>query len=118
MNTYPCRRRAQRVSQSKACHVFDVDVVVEEDQITTLVFTRHHRRGGASVGAAGGRGGGAARLGGRQGAVGADRNWADVSSCWQTIRGTFGLVLWCQIVHLLKLNNFLSKTVKQSLTEV
>lgn len=75
---HPCRRRAQRVFQSEASHVFDVDVVVEEDQITTLVFTYDHRGGGgASVGAAGGGGGGATGLGGRQGAVGADRNWAD-----------------------------------------
>lgn len=74
-----------RVSQSKVSHLFDVNVVVEVDQVSSLLLALTHSgrgQGGGLVGGVGGGGGGTARLGGGQGAAGADRNWTDVSACW------------------------------------
>lgn len=70
-----------RVFQSKVSHLFDVNVVVEVDQVSSLLLALTHSGRGRGRGLVGG-GGGAARLGGGQGAAGADRNWTDVSTCW------------------------------------
>lgn len=76
--TYRCR-----VSQSKLSHLFDVHVVVEVDQVSSLLLARSRRgRRGGLVGGGGGGGGAAAGLGGGQGAAAADRDWTDVSTCW------------------------------------
>lgn len=63
-------------------HLFDVNMVVEVDQVSSLLLT-HSGRGRGLVGGVGGGGGGAARLGVGQGAATSDRNWADVSTCWR-----------------------------------
>lgn len=73
---HPCRRRAGRVSQSEVSHLFDVNAVVEEDQVSSLLLA--HGRGRVLVRG----GGGTARLGGVHGAAGADGNWTGVSPCW------------------------------------
>lgn len=76
--TYRCR-----VSQSEGSHLFDVNVVVEVDQVSSLLLARSRRgRRGGLVGGGGGGGGAAAGLGVGQGAAAADRDWADVSTCW------------------------------------
>lgn len=62
-------------------HLLDVNMVVEVDQVSSLLLT-HSGRGRGLVGGVGGGGGGAARLGVGQGAATSDRNWADVSTCW------------------------------------
>lgn len=79
-------RRSQRaggVSESKASHLFDIDVVVEVDQVSSLLLPLSlSPRGGQRQGlhgAVGGGGGGTSRLGAGQGAAGANRNWTDVS---------------------------------------
>lgn len=67
-----------RISESKVSHLFDVNMVVEVDQVSSLLLT-HSGRGRGLVGGVGGGGGGAARLG----AATSDRNRADVSTCWR-----------------------------------
>lgn len=62
-------------------HLLDVNMVVEVDQVSSLLLT-HSGRGRRLVGGIGGGGGGAARLGVGQSAATSDRNWADVSTCW------------------------------------
>lgn len=72
-------------------HLFDVNVVVEVDQVSSLLFTITCSGGGrVLVGCVGGCGGGTARLWGRQGAAGANGNWTDVSTCWGENRGGMG----------------------------
>lgn len=80
---YRCRQRAGGVSQSEVSHLFDVNVVVEVDQISSLRLT-HSGGGGGLVGGVGRGGGGTWRLGGGQRAAGPERNWTGVSTCWDT----------------------------------
>lgn len=65
-------------------HLFDVNAVVEEYQVPSLLLlaVSRSRRGRGLAGSVGGGGGGAARLGGGQGAAGAHGNRTDVSTCW------------------------------------
>lgn len=64
------------------------------DQVSSLLLTDTHSggRGGGGflVGGVGGCRGGTARLGGRQGAAGANRNWTVVSPSWGEIGGEGG----------------------------
>lgn len=71
-----------RVSQRKVPHLFDVNTVVEEDQVSSLLLLAVSRRGRGLAGGVGGGGRGAARLGGGQGAAGANGDGTDVSTCW------------------------------------
>lgn len=79
-------RRSQRaggVSESKAFHLLDINVVVEVDQVSSLLLSLSLSPSGGQRqglgGGVGGSGGGTPRLGGGQRAAGADRNWTDVS---------------------------------------
>lgn len=73
-----------RVSQRKVPHLFDVNAVVEVDQVPSLLLLAVSRswRGRGLAGGVGGSGGGAARLGGGQGAAGAHGDRTGVSTCW------------------------------------
>lgn len=83
--TYRRSQRAGGVSESKAPHLLDIKVVVEVDQVSSLLLLCLSSRGGRRQGlggAVGGRGGGTSRLGGGQGGGGANRNGTEVSLSW------------------------------------
>lgn len=80
---YCCSQRADGVSESKAPHLLNINVVVEMDQVSLLLlsFNLTPRKGRRQCldGVTGGGGGGTSRLRGGQCAAGANRNWTVVS---------------------------------------
>lgn len=80
---YRCSQRADGVSESKAPHLLDINMVVEVDQVSSLllplILTPGEGRRQRLDGVAGGGGGGTSRLRGGQCAAGANRNWTVVS---------------------------------------
>lgn len=87
MWTHPHWRWVWGVSQSKVSHLFDVNIVVEVDQVSSLFFTITCTRGRWLLdGRVGGCGGGTAGLGRWQGAAAANRNWTNVYTCWWETR--------------------------------
>lgn len=83
---YCCSQRADRVSESKAPHLLNINVVVEMDQVSLLLLslnlTLRKGRRQCLDGVACGGGGGTSRLRGGQCAAGANRNWTVVAISW------------------------------------
>lgn len=83
---YCCSQRVDGVSESKAPHLLNINVVVEMDQVSLLLLslnlTPRKGRRQSFDGVAGGGGGGTSRLRGGQRAAGANRNWTIVSISW------------------------------------
>lgn len=83
---YRRSQRAAGVSESKVPHLLHINVVVEVDQVSSLLLSLSLSPGGGRTqgldGGVGGGGGGTSRLGGGQGAAGAHRNWTHVSMSW------------------------------------